>query len=261
MEENKPSYYAIIPANIRYDKRVPANAKLLYGEITALCNDKGYCWATNGYFAKLYGVSETSISKWIKALADGEYIYIQANQNTGNNRHIYLREVFNQNSTPIEEKLKTPIEENLYTPIEEKLKQNNTSNNNKAINNKKNNIKGQEKPFLSVDNVDNSEFDEVLQSNDDETRLTGDNGISYLTEYFTDYFRKQVPDDKISKTNLVEVRSSLREFFDDHPCDEGRIMAMIALYLENDQWEHTLYHLGSSKSMLENRYYEAERGM
>ena len=64
MEDFK-SYYAIIPANVRYDKDLPANAKLLYGEITALCNEKGICWATNDYFAKLYDVSKTSISKWI----------------------------------------------------------------------------------------------------------------------------------------------------------------------------------------------------
>ena len=30
------SYYAIIPANVRYDNSLNANAKLLYGEIMVL---------------------------------------------------------------------------------------------------------------------------------------------------------------------------------------------------------------------------------
>ena len=30
----KPSYFAIIPANDRYDKELKAKAKLLYGEIS-----------------------------------------------------------------------------------------------------------------------------------------------------------------------------------------------------------------------------------
>jgi len=69
------SYYAIIPANIRYDNDITPNAKLLYGEITALCNEKGYCWASNSYFAELYGASNKSVSRWIAQLIKKGYLY------------------------------------------------------------------------------------------------------------------------------------------------------------------------------------------
>ena len=70
----KKSYYAVIPATVRYDSSVVPSAKLLYGEITALCNEKGYCWATNDYFSRLYSVSKRTISTWIKSLCDAGYI-------------------------------------------------------------------------------------------------------------------------------------------------------------------------------------------
>ena len=72
--ETKPSYYAVIPANVRYDKTLPGKSGMLYGEVTALSNEKGYCWAGNEYFAELYGVNDKTISKWITALVKGGYI-------------------------------------------------------------------------------------------------------------------------------------------------------------------------------------------
>ena len=70
----QPNYYAIIPASVRYDKNLPANAKLLYGEITALCGKNGVCSASNKYFSELFNVSTVSISKWINLLIKNDYI-------------------------------------------------------------------------------------------------------------------------------------------------------------------------------------------
>jgi DNA-binding transcriptional ArsR family regulator len=72
-----PGYYAVIPANVRYDRSLSPNAKLLYGEITALSNKEGYCWASNSYFANLYGVDKSSVSHWIKSLAKAGYVRIE----------------------------------------------------------------------------------------------------------------------------------------------------------------------------------------
>lgn len=76
-EENQISYYSVIPATIRYDNRLKANEKLLYGEITALSNKNGYCYAQNKYFAKLYNVTIHTVSQWISHLEKLEYIYLE----------------------------------------------------------------------------------------------------------------------------------------------------------------------------------------
>tara|TARA_R100000742_G_C4279010_1_gene102656 strand:- start:3640 stop:4266 length:627 start_codon:yes stop_codon:yes gene_type:complete len=70
---HSPTYYAIIPAHVRYAKIKP-HAKLLYGEITALSNKEGYCFASNKYFADLYSVTKNTISLWIKELETNKFI-------------------------------------------------------------------------------------------------------------------------------------------------------------------------------------------
>lgn len=111
MEQNKPNYYAIIPANVRYDKELSANAKLLYGEITSLCNDKGYCWATNQYFSTLYDLSDRTIQKLIKQLADKNFIHIEIINNS--KRLIYINfTTHEKNFTPGMKKISYPHEKN-----------------------------------------------------------------------------------------------------------------------------------------------------
>ena len=70
----KPNYYAVIPAEVRYNKKLTPNSKLLYAEITALCNMNGKCTASTEYFCRLYEVSRVSIQKWLKTLEDNNYI-------------------------------------------------------------------------------------------------------------------------------------------------------------------------------------------
>ena len=75
--EEKPSYYAIIPAEVRYDKDLRANEKLLYGEISCLTKYTGECWATNKYFSNLYNVQPNAIATWIRHLKDKQYIEVE----------------------------------------------------------------------------------------------------------------------------------------------------------------------------------------
>ena len=81
--KEQKAYYAVIPANVRYDKRLKANEKLLYGEITALTNERGYCWAGNKYFSELYGVTPQAVSKWISGLKECGYISIDYTYKSG----------------------------------------------------------------------------------------------------------------------------------------------------------------------------------
>ena len=122
-----PNFYAIIPANVRYDNELTANAKLLYGEITALCNSKGFCWATNDYFANLYGVSKTSISNWINALIKKGYITRELIYKEGSkeiaNRCLKIFE-------GVPKKIGIPPQENFNTPPQKNFKDNNTIYNN-----------------------------------------------------------------------------------------------------------------------------------
>ena len=116
--EEKPNYYAIIPAEVRYDKELKDKAKLLYGEITCLSNEYGYCYASNKYFANLYQVSVTTISLLIKNLIDRGYLTSEI--------------IYKKGTKEIDKRCLRFLKEG----IKEKLKDNNTSiNNNKEINN------------------------------------------------------------------------------------------------------------------------------
>ena len=115
--KQQPNYYAIISAEVRYDKNLTANAKLMYAEITALINMNGECFATNKYFSNLYDKSIVTISKWISELVANGYVSTHYKYKDGtkeiDRRYISI--------------LKGGIKENGGEGIKEKFKDNNTS--------------------------------------------------------------------------------------------------------------------------------------
>ncbi|HIZ53083.1 MAG TPA: helix-turn-helix domain-containing protein [Candidatus Enterococcus avicola] len=120
-----PNFYAIIPANVRYDKDLIPNAKLLYGEITALCNAKGYCWASTEYFAELYNVNRVSIQRWLKSLEENGYIHREVVYKEG------TKEIEKRSITicynPSNKNVTTPPQKS-YNPSNKNVTENNTSN-------------------------------------------------------------------------------------------------------------------------------------
>lgn len=126
-EEKQVSYYAIIPATIRYDQRLKYAERLFYGEITALIGKEGYCFASNSYFANLYSVIPGTISRWISHLAKLGYINVELIKNDKKEiveRRIYITDIscrkivqdtYKQNST-------YPYKQNKTYPISQKAK-------------------------------------------------------------------------------------------------------------------------------------------
>ena len=120
-----PNYFAIIPAEVRYDVELKDKAKLLYGEIVALSDKNGYCYASNKYFSELYNISITSVSLLIKNLIEKGYLESEI--------------LYKENSKEIDKRYLRIVKGGYLSKvkggIKEKLKDNNTSINNTSINN------------------------------------------------------------------------------------------------------------------------------
>lgn len=119
MENEKPNYYAIIPANVRYDKRLKPIERLLYGEITCLANKEGFCFASSNYFAKLYDCSRETISRYISNLSRYGYITISLENN-------YQRKIF----IGCDRNITGGYDRNITGGYDETITHNNINNNN-----------------------------------------------------------------------------------------------------------------------------------
>lgn len=132
--EEKPNYFAIIPANVRYDEELKLGEKMMYGEITSLTYKTGECWASNNYFANLYKVTPQAISKWIKALEQHNYITISYEKEG----KLIIKRIIKLVSTEVD-RVSTEVERGINSSLEgyqHRIKENNTSINTTSINKK-----------------------------------------------------------------------------------------------------------------------------
>lgn len=132
---SSPSYWAVVPAEVRYHKGLCANAKLLYAEITALQNQSGVCWAPNSYFSDLYGVDNKTISRWISQLRDCNFIDVLLQKSEGNKRQITIHKnvyTYGQKNHYLSTEMSIPMDKKI-TSIYENNKINNKINREGAL--------------------------------------------------------------------------------------------------------------------------------
>ena len=203
--EEKPNYYAVIPANVRYDEDLKANAKLLYGEITALTYKTGICYASNNYFARLYQVDASAISKWVKNLQDKNYISVN-----------YVKE----NNQIIRREIRiVGIDKYQYVLTKDnggycqKNKENNTSINNTSI---KENVK--RKDYFEDEELNNL-FNEFLEQRKKQKAVNSDRAIKLLInklEPYEDDIKKQMIEQSIlnSWKGVFEIKKKKESRFE-----------------------------------------------
>lgn len=90
MDEQKqaPGYWGVMPAEVRY-AQLPATAKVLYTEISALTALDGICTKDNAYFCELYQISERTLSGHLKKLEKAGFITILDGDGGHGRRRIY----------------------------------------------------------------------------------------------------------------------------------------------------------------------------
>ena len=132
-EAVKPSYWAILPASVRYDQALKPNAKLLYAEITALQEASGYCFASNKWLAELFGLKPDTITVLVSDLIKAGYVEMDVVRDA-ETKEVLQRRIWTTGRmptiavpSPINIGEGSPI--NIGDPPLKKSEYNNTSNN------------------------------------------------------------------------------------------------------------------------------------
>jgi hypothetical protein len=90
VDDQKPNFYSILTAPVRYCNTISDFSKILFSEITALCNKNGYCNATNEKFSEWHNKQARTISRSISELNKAGFIKLEITKTgAGTFRKIY----------------------------------------------------------------------------------------------------------------------------------------------------------------------------
>lgn len=237
--KEKGSTFSVIPAAVRYDNTLTDKAKILYGTITAYCDKKGYCWATNKDFAEQYKCTIQYIIKLIKSLENNNHIKVER---TSNSRKIYINNLEKRKKTSAySEKNVIGGINNLFFQTKQKETHNNIKNN---INNNNG--------FANVKTV--CSFDEKIKIYDIIEKI-----IDLYFDIYEEYKLNRHP--ALTAENKLKVQTKLSAFIDEYDwCDDfDRNLKlwenMIIAFFNNVKSDGNI-NLFSEESILQFRYLE-----
>jgi DNA-binding MarR family transcriptional regulator len=87
--QEQSSFFAILPAHVRYDQDLSGDEKVLYAEISALTKKYGFCYASNAYFARVFHVNKRTVVRWLNQLILKGYIIKELDEPFGR-RKLFL---------------------------------------------------------------------------------------------------------------------------------------------------------------------------
>jgi hypothetical protein len=119
---DRPNYYAVLPATVRYDKRLPPAARLLYAELTALASKEGYAWPSNSYLAQVFDVERRTVIRWIQQLVELGYL----TRDASNRRRLYVGAPMPNTAVT---QMSLGVDENVTTRGDKNVTHNTTSTN------------------------------------------------------------------------------------------------------------------------------------
>lgn len=74
--KRQANYFAVIPSKVRYNKNLTTRAKIIFCELTALCDEQGQVFESNDVISERYKLSGRTISKSIVELEKAKLIDI-----------------------------------------------------------------------------------------------------------------------------------------------------------------------------------------